>query len=67
MDPNATLLAYLEARAEADEAANKGDRDMVISFEGDALDAADNLFTWLSNGGFQPDWAAVATNFNARH
>jgi hypothetical protein len=66
MDPNATLLAYLEARAEAGEAAVTGEQELAAQFMDEALGHADNLFTWLSNGGFEPDWAHARLMLDAR-
>lgn len=58
MDPNATLRLYRDAMARA--------RDLC---DGEAIAACDafleadehmlNLFAWLQNGGFAPDWSAA--------
>lgn len=57
MDPNEAFRRYLEAHKRATELYAVLD---VIEAQSEALEAADDLFEWLSNGGFQPDWARVA-------
>jgi hypothetical protein len=60
MDPNEALAEFLRARREADASIERGHTEAERFHLAVAVEAADNLFTWLSNGGFQPDWQIVA-------
>lgn len=66
MDPNETLRLILEARKSA-EAAREGDsNDAEIEALWELAEHTDNLMTWLSNGGYQPDWQLVAAEVFTR-
>jgi len=54
MDPNATLRAFFDSLAEAENATDSTDeREEALSI---ATARAEDLFEWLANGGFAPDW-----------
>lgn len=59
MDPNATLAMFFAALQAADKAAERGDagHNDEMSALRDAVDHARDLFEWLRNGGFAPDWS----------
>jgi hypothetical protein len=54
MDPQATLAAFWQAMRDVD---NAGVRPQALlrAYEDAAILAVD-LFEWLANGGFAPDW-----------
>lgn len=59
MDPNELLRLALDARKRAGEAAEGDSNDAEIQYWQEYGEYTDDLFTWLSNGGFQPNWARI--------
>lgn len=58
MDPNKTLEAFYAAQRMAREALELGNDAAELEALHEAVEAADSLFQWLSNGGFLPKgWA----------
>ena len=55
MDPNETLRNYRRARQAAGQAENSGDLAAEAGHSRAALEAADDLFEWLTGGGFLPN------------
>ena len=56
MDPDATLAKFWEAMARRREAIVANDDEAEFLAADDAVEAAHNLFNWLADGGFAPDW-----------
>lgn len=57
MDPDAALAGFFTSSYLADVAARNGlDVDEADNLR-DAVNFASDLFEWLRNGGFAPDWS----------
>lgn len=57
MDPDETLALFWAALEQRREAILRGDREAEIQAADEAVEQAHNLFSWLADGRYAPNWA----------